>query len=192
MYSGNKTFHNDQSILNSLKHGEEKCLRMIFDNYYRALCVYALKYLPSLDDAEDIVQNVLISFWEQWSQREFIGSIRSYLFSAVYKSSLNFLQRNGFTLFDDIEQHVNQFLDEVAEYSEEDMENIKRRLYEEVNDLPAKAKEVFDAIVLENLTYKEVAARYDISVNTVKSHYSYALKKLRLSLGDLLVFIFMV
>ena len=187
-----KISHNNDSIIHHLQAGNPECVKMIFDNYYRALCVYALRYLPSIDDAEDVVQGVIVSFWERWKRREFVGSVHAYLFAAVAKSSLKFLDKNGYFFFDDIEDHVNQFLDEVDDYEEGDLEILKHRLYEEVNNLPERAKEVFNAIVLENLSYKQVADRYQISVNTVKTHYSHALKKLRMSLGDLFVYFFMI
>ena len=146
----------------------------MFDNYYHALCVYALKYLSSIEDAEDVVQNVFISFWENRKGHEFAGSLQAYLFGAVTKASLKVLEKQGRVYFDDIEEHVNSLLEEVA-------------VTKEVNQLPEKAREVFNAIALENLSYKQVAERYNISLNTVKTHYSHALKKLRESLGDLLI-----
>lgn len=179
--------YDDEVIVYSLKMKDERCVRMMFDNWYRALCVYALKYLSSMEDAEDVVQGVFISFWENKRGTEFKGSLHSYLFGAVAKASLKLLERKGRVVFDDIETHVNQLLEEMTEYEDEDLEVLKKRLKEEVDHLPERAKAVFNAIVLENLSYKQVAERYHISLNTVKTHYSHALKHLRERLGDLLV-----
>ena len=181
--------HLEEEIIVKLKTGDENCVRMMFDNYYHALCFYALKYLDSMEDAEDVVQNVFIAFWENKQGSFFEGSIRSYLYAAVSKSALKFLKRNGRVLFDDIESHVNQLLEEVTLYEDDDLRKLKLVLKREIEKLPEKSREVFDAIVLENLSYKQVAERYQISVNTVKTHYSNALKKLRENLGDLFIFI---
>lgn len=78
----------------------------------------------------------------------------------------------------------------MTSYDEEELSRLKVKLTREVAKLPEKSREVFNAIVLENLSYKQVAERYGISLNTVKTHYSNALKKLRDSLGDLLIFFF--
>ena len=54
-----------------------------------------------------------------------------------------------------------------------------------------KCREVFIAIVLKNLSYKEVAEKLNVSVNTVKTHYSRALKQLREHL-DIIALLFFI
>lgn len=171
--------YNESEILDRLALKDELCVKMMFDNYYRALCVYALKYLVCIEDAEDVVQSVFVTFWENKKGRPFEGSIRSYLFGAVAKSSLKHLERSGRFLFDDIEEHVNQFLEEMNLYEDEELQRLREKINREIEKLPQKSKEVFKAIVLENQPYKEVAVQLNISVNTVKTHYAHALKQLR-------------
>lgn len=183
---------NEDEIILLLEKGDERCMRMVFDYYYHSLCAYGLKFLSSLEDVEDVVQNVLIAFWERKRKSMFSGSIRSYLFGAVAKASLKFLERQGTLVFDDVESHVNRILDEQFGEWEEELEQLRVKLEKELEQLPERAREVFSAIVLENLSYKEVAVRYQISVNTVKTHYAHALKKLRESLGDLFILLLFV
>lgn len=180
----------EEEIIVKLQAKDERCVRMMFDNYYHSLCVYALRYLASVEDVEDIVQNVFISFWETKRGAFFEGSVRSYLYGAVSKSALKFLERNGHFFFDDIELHVNQFLEEMTLGEDEDLNKLKAILQREIERLPEKSREVFNAIVLDNLSYKQAAERFQVSVNTVKTHYSHALKKLRENLGDLFILVF--
>ena len=65
--------------------------------------------------------------------------------------------------FDDIEEHVNLFLEEIAFYEDEELNILKEKIEFEIIQLPEKSREVFKAVVLENLTYKQVAERYHIS-----------------------------
>ena len=177
----------EKEITLRLESKDEQCMRMLFDRYYHALCTYALKYLPSLSDAEDTVQNVFISLWENKKGQRFEGSLRAYLFGAVTKAALKLQQRQGRFVFNDIEMHVNQLLDEMIAFNEEEAESRKMKLQQEVDSLPPKSKEIFTAIVLENLSYKQTAEKYHVSVNTVKTLYALALRKLRDNLGDLFV-----
>lgn len=180
-------FSEETDIIVKLKAKDEKCMQMLFDHYYHALCTYALKYLPALQDAEDVVQNVLVSFWENKRGQQFEGSVRPYLFGAVTKASLKLLERRGRIVFDDIELYVDRFLEETLWYEDEELNLLKAKLKKEIDRLPEKSREVFNAIVLESLSYKQVAERYHISLNTVKTHYSHALKKLRDNLGDIFI-----
>lgn len=54
---------------------------------------------------------------------------------------------------------------------------------EAINDLPEKIKIVFKLIREDNLKYKEVAEILGISVKTVESHMTTAVRKLRETLN---------
>jgi RNA polymerase sigma-70 factor (ECF subfamily) len=57
---------------------------------------------------------------------------------------------------------------------------------EAINDLPEKCREVFYLCRFENMSYEEISAKLNISVNTVRTQMSRALVKLRESLKDYL------
>lgn len=170
--------YEEKDIIDLLKKGNVACVKMLFDDYYRALCVYALRFLNSFEDAEDVVQEVFVDFWEKKKGCEFSGSLRSFLFGAVSKAALYHLRSSDRMVFEGLETHLNQFMEEIPE-SEEDIALRKEKLFREIEGLSEKCREVFIAIVLKNLSYKEVAEKLNVSVNTVKTHYSRALKQLR-------------
>ena len=60
---------------------------------------------------------------------------------------------------------------------------------QELQRLPEKCREVFTAIVLENMSYKDVATKLNVSVNTVKTHYPRALKQLRDNIDTIILLI---
>ena len=169
--------YSESEIVHELEAGNEVCLNMLFDNYYRALCVYALRFVSNADDVEDIVQEVFVSFWMNKKRTVFSGSVRSYLFGAVAKAASKFATRRGRIMFDDVEKYVDQFLEELAEYDESEFARLRDKV------LPEKTKEIFKAVVLDNLTYQQVGDRFGITVNTVKTMYYRALKQLKEELG---------
>ena len=77
----------ESEIIQELELGNEFCLNMLFENYYSSLCIYALRYVLDTNDVEDIVQEIFVSFWLRKKNTTFSGSIRSYLFGAVARSS---------------------------------------------------------------------------------------------------------
>lgn len=176
----------EQEIIDKLRNGDELGLRQLFDLYYTPLCVLSLKYIDSFEQAEDIVQNVFIDFWEK--KRFFLISLslRSYLFTTVKNNSLFFLKQNSRIHFECLEDQYDIQMDEILEV--EDLEKKKEQLYKELDNLPSQCRRVFEAIVFENLRYKEIAKELDVSVNTIKTHYSRALKQLRSSL-NIIIFI---
>ena len=166
----------ESTIIRLLETGDERCMKMMFDTYYQALCTYVMRYLISMEDAEDIVQTVFISLWNNKRGQEFSGSLRAYLFGAASKASLQFMRDRGKAYFVDIELHVDDFLEEMSRDNEVELEKMKEYLYAAIEDLPANPKKVLTAIVFNNTPYKMVAEEMGISVNTVKTYYARALK----------------
>lgn len=179
--------HQEKEIIKYLKDGNVICVKMMFDNYYQVLCVFALRFLHSFEDTEDIVQDVFVDFWGKKKGTQFVGSLKSYLFGAVQKAALYQMRNSGRLVFEKIETHINQLVEDVPAESDEDIVIRREKLHEEIQRLPEKCREVFIAIVLENLTYKEVAEKLGVSVNTVKTHYARALKQLRDNLNTIIL-----
>ena len=174
----------EATIIRLLEAGNDRCMKMIFDAYYQTLCAYVMRYLVSIEDAEDIVQSVFISLWNNKRGQVFRGSLRSYLFGAVSKASLQLMRNRGKTYFVDIELHIDDFLEEMFHDNEVELERVKEHLYAAIDDLPENPKKVLTAIVFNNISYKVVAEEMGISVNTVKTYYARALQALRKSLDN--------
>lgn len=176
----------DKEILDKLKVGNQSGYKDLFNLYYIPLSVYSFKFCDSFDEAEDIVQDIFVKFWDDKLYLKLTDAIGPYLFKAVKNNTLLYLKKTAKYRFEEIENQVNKLVsDEVL-----DVENIaeeKKKLYDEIEALPEKSREVFKAIVLENRKYKEVAEQLDISVNTVKTHYARALKKLRSKLDIIII-----
>jgi RNA polymerase sigma-70 factor (ECF subfamily) len=179
----------DLLLLARLKNGDVSAYKELFDIYFMPLCIYSLKFNNSFQQSEDIVQDVFVKFWNEKTYLESIKSIGPYLFKSVKNNTLMHLRKNSKYIFEDIENEVLEVLDEEVDIVA--LDEVKKKLFIEVEALPTKSKEVFKAIVLDGLKYKEVAKQLDISVNTVKTHYSRALKQLRKSL-QLIVFLLLI
>ena len=178
--------YSESEIVHELEAGNEVCLNMLFDNYYRSLCVYAFRFVSDGDDVEDIVQEVFVSFWMNKKRT------RSYLFGAVAKAASKFATRRGKIKFDDVEKYVDQFLEELGEYDENEFARLRDKVYARVEALPGKTKEIFKAVVLDNMTYQQVGERFGITVNTVKTMYYRALKQLKEELGGNALVLFFI
>ncbi|PKQ63278.1 RNA polymerase sigma-70 factor [Labilibaculum manganireducens] len=178
--------NHEQDIIRKFKSGDESGLRLLFDLYYVPLCAYAHKYFDSIDQAEDIVQEAFITLWEKNRLINFTGSIKSYLFSIVRNNSINKIKKENQYRFEEIENQAYTIIED--KFESQNIEQRKENLYQEIEKLPGQCKKVFEAIVFEKMKYVEVADELNVSVNTVKTHYSRALRQLRSNL-DILIMI---
>ena len=176
----------DQHILDSFKRNDELGLEILFDRYYRPLCVYAMKYLDDIHIAEDIVQEVFIRFWEGKIYKNIKGSLKNYLFVSVRNRSVNYL-KSSLNVKTEYIKHLNEEF-AFEQFDDDQIVEKKQKLYREIEKLPPQSKKVLKLIVFEKLKYKEVSEELDISLNTVKTHFSRALKQLRNSI-DIIILI---
>lgn len=177
---------NDQDILLLFSTNDEQALEQLLAKYYRPLNIYAIKFIDDVQAAEDIVQEFIIRFWEDKKFLLVKGSLKSYLFTSIRNRSLNYLESFHHAKKEYLDTLEDVFVFE--EFSDEELMDKKIALDKEIASLPLKMQEVLKLIVFENKRYKEVAEELDVSLNTVKTQYSRALKRLRTSL-DILILI---
>ncbi|RZT96410.1 RNA polymerase sigma-70 factor (ECF subfamily) [Ancylomarina subtilis] len=179
----------EQLIIQKLQNGDESGLRQMFDIYYSPLCVFALKYIDSFDLAEDLVQDIFIGFWENNRVKQLNVSLKSYLFTSVKNNALNYIRKNKSYQIETMNDEFDILMDD--SFDPEDLEQMKVKLYQELENLSQQSRNVFEAIIFQNMKYKDVAEDLNISVNTVKTHFARALKQLRNSLDVIILFMFL-
>lgn len=188
-------FHPDQPddmLLSRLQNGDEKAFTAIYEQYNKMLYVLAYKYLKDTFLAEDIVQQVFLKLWE--SRSLFVGSVhlRNYLYTMTKNLVLNGIRDN----FSDMEknyaviQNAPEFEDKLQSALEE--KDLFQHFYKILAELPEQKRKVCLLKIRDNLSNQEVADKLHISVPTVKSHYSQAIKLLRDKMGRLLGILLLV
>ncbi len=169
--------HTDTELLKIFYKDGSKGLELIFKEYYEMMCMSALRITKERSLAEDIVQEV---FYELYRKRETIQiqSLIGYLKRSVYNRSLNKIKSNK-DIFDSDDLNIE--LSDNSINSQEGMEfkELEDYLHEVIERLPEKCRLVFVLNRFEELSYKEVAKKMDISVKTVENQMSKALRILR-------------
>lgn len=172
----------EKDIIRLLEQGDEQGMKLLFQRYYRALCVYCMRYLLSYEDAEDIVQNVFVSFWENKRGKIFVGSLQAYLYGAVTKAALKNMRDRGKKFFQEIELAGENIWEKGWQESEEQREKWRNSLQKAVESLPDHPQRVLKEVIFNSKSYKMIAEEMGISVSTVKTHYIRALRHLRKSI----------
>ena len=149
----------------------------VFQENFASLVHFAMTIVDSQEVAEDIVQDVFIKIWESKKYSTFHSNLKGYLFISVKNSCLNHVKiesRKSDKLKELIPESFDLYDTAVIEESERN-----RLIFEAIEKLSPKGKIVLKLICFNNLKYKEVAEELDITVDTVKYHFTHSLKKLR-------------
>ena len=169
----------DTQISKRLKHGDERAYTLVFKQYARLLFTLAYRFLKSEEEAEDAVQYVFMRLWEKRESLDFSNGVRSLLYTILKNYILNAL-RHRQIVFEKLYMMAQEMHD-TSDESERDMEvqELYELLHQHINKLPEQKALICQMKRNEGLSNQEIADRVHIEVNTVKSHYTQAIKMLR-------------
>lgn len=167
----------DQEIFKEVLEGNQDSFRILFNRYYKSLCLYADAFLHSMSESEDIVQKIYIRIWENKENLHHINSIKHYLYQATRNSCYNVLKHRK---IEEKQLAAMQLLEkENLTNTIQNEEEKFRKLHHAINELPSKTRQVLELNIFENLSYEVIARNMNISVNTVKYHIKTAYERLR-------------
>ena len=158
----------------------------LFRDHFTALCYFARKYLGDMDSSKEIVHSVFIRLWENRAEFDWKKPAKSYLFTSVYNRSMNFIRDNRKFITGDPDAVREEITDTSAFSDALEVAELEDRIRSALMKLPDKCREVFEMNRFDGKKYTEIADRLDISVKTVETHMSKALKILREELRNYL------
>lgn len=175
---------NDDILFQRIQTGDVKAFDVLFLRYYPLLCAYAKRYVD-FDDGQEIVQDVMVWFWENRNIQVIESSLRNYLFKAVKNRCLTLINRN------ELKQHiVNTLYDNLQSHYEDPdfyvVEELARNIEAALSRLPESYREAFEMNRFHNMTYQEIAQKLNVSSKTIDYRIQQALKLLRVELKDYL------
>jgi RNA polymerase sigma-70 factor (ECF subfamily) len=168
----------EQVLLQRLKLGDENAYHEIFNNYFSILVAFALKYLGDLDLSKEVVQNAFVKLFEKRNSLEISSNIKSYLFKMVYNDCLKVLKREKNIRRLHIEYALG--LDLYQDYIEiSEQTELEYKIYTAINKLPPQCKRIIQQSRFEGKKNQVIADELNISIRTVETQISRALKILK-------------
>ncbi len=179
----------ESSLLKGIKNGDELAYNTIFNQYYALLTSFAFKYLKDLDASKEIAQNTFVKLFEKRDSIEITTSLKSYLYKIVHNSCINYIKSRAIeakhysALAGEVENtsDFNRFIEQTEE---------EYRIYKAIDQLPGKCKLIFKLSRFEGRKNKDIADELNISVRTVETQISKAIKILKLNLKFIVSILF--
>lgn len=157
-------------------------IERLYAQYYKPLCLYALHYLEDIDESKDIVQECFASLCQNTAD---ISSPHSYLYRTVRNRCIDRLRAKGKGMTVPVDD-LSAISDEEAQQRSE----LEARLWEAVDSLPPKRRELLLLNKRDGLKFSEIAQITGLSENTVRNQIFRAVKSLRSNAKKILTFLF--
>lgn len=176
-------FLSDKKIARSLKKGKETAFRMLFDKYHLKLYHFCRKMGQCHEDAEEVVQEVLIVAWKSRSGIKEELSLAAWLFTiakriVIKKVKRKILEDNYLVNQKDLHPSWHQQTEDYIIFA-----NLMDHANEGINRLSPGRKQIFMLSRQQGLTNDEIAEQLNISKRTVENQLYRATRELRDFLG---------
>ncbi len=166
----------EKELFERLREGQLEAFNVLFRHYYPLLLSYASNFVD-LEDAENIVQDVMLSVWERRKHIYIQNKISTYLYSAVRNRCFTQISRGK--VKEKIISNLKLSIIESTLEEEYFAKEAKARLQKTIASLPTHLRVAFEMSRLEGKKYTEIAEELHISVKTVEYRISKALALLR-------------
>lgn len=171
----------DSTLVTSVSNGDELAFRILFHRYRSKLYKFSLRYVKSVDVAEDIIQDTFLKIWEQRQALQPELNFEAYLFRIgrnqifnEFKKSTHQAAFEAFTLQNITDNRQTEW--EVI------AQNYQELLQSALELLPPQRRQIFQLSRIEGLSHEEIAQKLNLSKNTIKVQINKALKSIRESL----------
>ena len=142
--------------------------------HHQVVYRYAYRLTGSVQDAEDLTQQVFLTAQQKLGQLRNINAAKSWLFAILRNSFVKDRQRRRPVLATDVAMDVDSVPTDSLE-GDVDQE----RLQDALNRLPDDFRRVVLMFYFEECSYKEIAERLEMPIGTVMSRLSRAKGHLR-------------
>lgn len=194
--SEKESISDEVALLQQFHAGSEDAFTAIYKLLYQRVFWFAKKYVDTTADAQDLTAETFVQLLQHNRLFTSLDGIAAFLHVTVRNKCLNLLKHQQVKVAHHPE--LRRLLEEreATDFFEERVQiELMRKIYAEVDKLPARMKEIFLLSYREGLKPAQIAEQLQIKVQTVTNQRVNAVKLLQLLLEKeslLLLFLLVV
>ena len=173
------TYEHENKLASALSDGDLAAFDTLYYQYRQPVYANILKLVQQTEAAEDILQEVFVTLWENRQKIDQNKSVGGWLFVVSHNKAISYLKRKV------RESTVVQWRPDLPEYPA--MEDQSDELYgmqmaliqQAVERLPARKRDIFKRCRFEGQSAEEVSQFTGISVATVNDYLKQSTRFIR-------------
>lgn len=164
----------DAALAQAVRAADHAAFKTLYYRYYEALYRFVWRHVREAQVAQDLVQETFTRIWQQREKLDPQQSLKAFLYRIAYNLAVDHLRKKSHHAVSLDSQSVS----EPGYLPNEDFD-LSAALQAAIQNLPEPLRLVFTMNRFDEATYAEIAEILQISVKTVESRMSKALKELR-------------
>lgn len=145
-----------------------------------AMFRFAKHIIGSTDEAQDVVQDLMLKFWENRTQLAMISNLNAYLMKSVKNDCLNRLKH------EEIKRKFSNENNLTEKTYHWEHNNLQEKILEFINELPEKQRWIIHLKDVEDYDIKEISEIVGIEQTAVRVNLMRARNKVKESIQKLL------
>jgi len=172
--------YSDQELLEKFRIEESRhyAFNLLVRKYQQRLYWHIRKIVIDHDDANDVIQNVLIKVWKSLDNFREDSQLFTWLYRIATNESITFLnqkRKRFFIPLVDVEKELSSKLSSDSLFSGD---QIQLKLQQAILKLPTQQRIVFNMKYFDNMKYEDISAILEVTVGALKASYHHAVKKI--------------
>lgn len=171
----------DANLIISLRQGNQTALSILYDRYGGLVYTLALKLLDRSDEAEDLTQDVFLSFWKQDKFDPNRAKLSSYLCLLTRSRAIDRLRsrQSEQKSLQRLQQNITPETDLPTPLDSLTLAEEQIIVRQSLSTLSEQQRQVLELSYYQNLSQSAIAAQINLPLGTVKTHMRQGLIKLR-------------
>lgn len=179
----------ESQFLLELKNQSQSAYGKLLDDYQKKVFNTCLSFVPNIEDAEDIAQEVFVEVYNSVGKFKGNSKLSTWIYRIAVNKSLEFIRKkntkkrfgfmqsiSGNTIPVDKSSYFTEFNHPGIQLEDKERNEI---LFKAINQLPEGQKVVFTLHKIDGLSYKEVSKITDKSISSIESLLFRARKNLK-------------
>ena len=175
----------DKQLISDHLKGDQAALRELFDKHLSSVYNFVFRVAPNGIEAEDIVQEAFIKVWQNLKNFRPDGSFRNWVLTIAKNTLFDALRKRRIPVFSELEKAGEESSPELdmpdprpLPSEEAERSEAVHQVEEALGSLDPGQKTVVVLHALEGLTFQEIGDMNQEPMDTVKTRYRRALRKM--------------
>lgn len=169
--------YSDDQLFLLIQQGSEPAFNMLLERYRGLLFLEACYMLKDTDEAQDVLQEIFVWFWNHRASIQINTTVKAYLKGAVRQGCANMIRKE--INRNNRQQIYASLATTITGTSPLEIKELGERLDAAMALISPTSRKAFIMLYVEKKSLKEIAVVLNIKVQTAKNHIQQALKILR-------------
>ncbi len=180
---------NENQFLADLKAQKQEAYAQLLDEYQKMVFNTCLSFVPNVEDAEDVAQEVFVEVYNSISKFKGNSKLSTWMYRISVNKSLEFIRKkntkkrfgfmqslSGTAMPIDKSGYFTEFNHPGVQLEQKEQ---RETLFKAIHQLPEAQKVVFTLHKIDGLSYKEVSEITNKSISSIESLLFRAKKNLK-------------